>query len=466
MALATAITSWKISVADLAACIKGEIIMPDDVGYNAARAVWNGVADQRPSLIVRCVDEVDVIAAVDFARTHALPLAVRSGGHSMAGAGTCNEGMVIDLAPMRGIDIDPVRRVARIEAGANWGEVAAAAHVHGLALSAGDTATVGVGGLTLGGGIGWMARKYGLTIDRLRSVELVTADGRLLTASAEEHADLFWGLRGGGGNFGIATRFEFDLHPAGLILGGAVFYDAAHAADILPAYARYAASAPDELTTMAILMLAPPAPFIPPARHGTPILAIALCYAGDLAEGERVVAPLRGLDTPISDIIGPMPYPAIFALTAEAEVRGLHHHVRSWFHETVDDAALRTLAEQSAAIMSPETLVQLRVLGGAMGRVPADATAFAHRDKALMIMVTNFGTADAPEAARAEHTEQIWRALQPYALGVYVNFLGNEGEHRVRDAYPAATHARLADLKARYDPTNLFRHNQNIAPAR
>ena len=311
-------------IEDLRARLQGELIEPDDRRYERARATWNGAVSGQPALIVRCADAVDVAAAIAFAREQGLPVAVRSGGHSMAGHSTC-DGVVIDLSPMKGIEIDPSRRVARIEPGLTWGEVAAATQPHGLAISSGDTASVGVGGLALGGGIGWMVRKHGLAIDNLRSVELVTADGRFLRASAAENAELFWGLRGGGGNFGVATAFEFDLHPAGIVLGGAVFYDAAdadRAEDILRAYARLAAAAPDELTTQALLMLAPPAPFIPPDRQGRPVVAIAVCYAGDLAEGERAVAPLRRLATPIADVIGPMPYPAIFALTRSRRDRG------------------------------------------------------------------------------------------------------------------------------------------------
>jgi FAD/FMN-containing dehydrogenase len=446
--------------------LQGKLIEPGDESYEALCAVWNGTAAGCPVLIVRCADAIDVAAAVGFARTHGLPVAVRSGGHSIAGHSIC-DGVVIDLSRMRGIEIDPARRVARVEPGLTWREVAAAAQPHGLAITSGDTATVGVGGLTLGGGIGWMARKYGLAIDNLRAVELVTADGRFLRASADEHAELFWGLRGGGGNFGVATAFEFDLHPAGTILGGAVFYDASDEAqteDILRSYARLAAAAPDELTTQALLILAPPAPFIPPHWVGRPVVGILVCYTGDLTEGERTVAPLRQLAKPITDVVAPMPYAAIFTLTAVGEVAGLRHHMRSLFLKTLDEGALHALVTESAASMLPETLVQLRVLGGAMGRVAADATAFAHRDKALMLMVTNFGPGMDDDAERLERTERVWRALRPYAAGVYANFLGREGD-RIPEAYPPATYARLANLKACYDPHNLFRLNQNIAPS-
>ena len=449
----------------LALSLRGELIFPGDPGYEAARGVWNGAADRHPALIVRCANADDVIAAITFAREQHIEVSVRSGGHSLAGYGTNDGGLVIDLSLMKSITVDPERRIARIEPGLTWGEVASTLQPHGLALTSGDMASVGVGGLLLGGGIGWMVRKYGLALDRLRAVELVTADGEILHASADEHAELFWGLRGGGGNFGVATAFEVNLHPAGMVLGGPVFYDAADAERILRAYARYAASAPDELTTIATFMVAPPAPFIPPEKQGSAVVALLVCYTGNLTEGARVVAPLRQLATPIADVIAPMPYPAMFALTQEGTIRGLQHAVRSLFLRTLSDEVIHTIVAEAAAIMSPLTLVQVRVLGGAMSRVPAEATAFAHRDKQALVMATNFGPVADAETSRVR-TEQIWQALRPYADGVYMNFLGDEGERRIHEAYPPATYARLAALKKRYDPANIFHLNQNIPPAR
>ena len=306
---------------------------------------------------------------------------------------------------MSAIAIDSTRRIARIEPGLTWGEVAKALQPYGLALTSGDSASVGVGGLLLGGGIGWMVRKYGLAIDHLRAVELVTADGEILRASADENIELFWGLRGGGGNFGVATAFEVDLHPGGTILGGAVFYEATEAERILQCYARLAAAAPDELSTQALIVLAPPLPFIPPEKQGIPVVAILVCYTGDLTEGERVVAPLRSLATPIADMIAPMPYPAIFSFMEIGEIRGLPHHVRSLFLQALSSEALHTLVDASLAIMSSETLVLLRVLGGAMSRVATDATAFAHRDKQALVLVTNFGP---PSTDPASRTQQVW----------------------------------------------------------
>lgn len=445
--------------------LRGELVLPGDPDYESVRGVWNGAADGNPALIVRCADVTDVIEAVNFAREQGMAMSVRSGGHSLAGYSTNDGGIVIDLSRMKAINIYPDWRRARIESGLTWGEVAQALQPYGLAITSGDTSTVGVGGLLLGGGIGWMVRKYGMTIDRLRAVELVTADGKVVRASANENAELFWGLRGGGGNFGIATAFEVDLHPAGMIVGGAVFYDAADAEDILRAYARIASAAPDELATMAMLMDAPPAPFIPPAKQGTPVVVIMVCFTGDLAEGERIVAPLRALGTPIADVIAPMPYPGMFALTEAATVRGLQQHIRSMFLKALNDDVIHTIVEEAAAVMSPETLVQIRILGGAMNRVPADATAFAHRDKQAMVSVMQHGPRSVDNEGYQARAEQVWQALRPYASGVYVNFMGVEGAERVHEAYPPATYARLAELKKRYDPTNLFHLNQNIVPA-
>lgn len=453
----------------LAARLQGEIVQPGDPSYETARAVHNAAADRLPALIAYCDDAGDVIAAVNFARAQGLSVAVRSGGHSLAGYGTCDGGLLIDLSRMKGIDIDPARQSARIEPGLTWAEVAAAAHVHGLALTSGDVGSVGVGGLAVGGGIGWMARKYGLTIDRLRAAEVVTASGRLVRASATENAELFWGIRGGGGNFGVVVAFEVDLHPGGAVLGGAIFYDAAEVAQILAGYLRYALAAPDELTTELFITPAPPAPFIPQAWHGRPVLTIMPCYVGDLAEGERVVAPLRrlGTGTPIAEMVAPMPYPAMFTLSAGAETHGQRHICRNFFLKSPSEDALTLLDLEVAATVSPDVFVGLRVLGGAVSRVPAEATAFAHRDTPVLVVIAASapGTDVEGDARRQALVERFACALRPFGAGAYVNAQGLDEADRTGDAYPPATYARLAALKRRYDPNNLFRHNQNITPA-
>ncbi|MBW4623087.1 MAG: FAD-binding oxidoreductase [Cyanosarcina radialis HA8281-LM2] len=456
--------TYEQAMEKLTSNLRGDVIQPGDAAYEAERKVWNGLFDRYPAAIVRCVDTEDVTAAVNFARDRKMTLSVRSGGHSIPGYGSNDGGLTIDLSNLKTITIDPVRRTARLEPGLSWGEVANTLQPFGLAMTAGDVASVGVGGLLLGGGIGWMVRAYGLTIDRVRSVELVTADGQMVRASADENPELFWGLRGGGGNFGIATAFEVNLHPGGTILGGAVFYEATEAERILKEYARLAAAAPDELSTEAMLALAPPAPFIPPDKQGTPIVGILVCYTGDLSEGERVVAPLRQLATPIADLIAPMPYSNIFALTEIGEVRGLQHHGRSLFFEMFSDEILHTLVEATQSVLSPETMVSLRVLGGAMSRVAPDATAFAHRDKQGMVLITHFAPLSADAASLAARTQHVFQALLPYGSGVYAGFVADEGEQRVRDIYPPATYDRLVALKNHYDPTNLFGLNQNIKP--
>ena len=456
--------TYQQAVQALTINLQGDVVLPGGPDYEEARIVWDGTIDHYPALIVRCASADDVRLAIRFAREQEMPLSVRSGGHNFAGYGSNDGGVVIDLSRMKGISIDPERRTARLEAGLTWNEVANALQPYGLALSSGDTGTVGVGGLLLGGGIGWMVRKYGMTIDHVQAVELVTADGECLRASKQEHPELFWGLRGGGGNFGVATAFEVTLHQGGIVLGGAVFYELAEVESILKEYTRYALTAPDELTSMVMLMAAPPAPFIPPAKQGKPVVAIILCYTGDLAEGEQVVAPLRKLGTVISDIISPIPYPVMFAFTEEVSRRGYPQYVRSLFARTISDEVIEKIAAEASRVISEATIVQIRILGGAMSRVAPDATAFSHRDKHAFISV--FNTDWQPD--NGEHlalAEQMWQILKPYDEGVYVNFLADEGEQRVRDAYSTATYARLVALKNQYDPTNLFRLNQNIRPA-
>ncbi len=462
--ISSGITPDRQAIDDFAARLTGEVILPGDESYDAACLIWNAAGARRPALIVRPAGEFDVVTAVKFARAHDLPLAVRSGGHSMAGQSTVDDGLVIDLSSMKAMSIDPDRRVARVQPGLTWAEYAAQAQVYGLSTSSGDAGGVGIGGLTLGGGIGWMVRKHGLTIDHLLAIELVTAGGRLLRASATENPDLFWAVRGGGGNFGIATAFEFRLHPTGMVLGGAVVYAGDEAESVLRGLTHYAAAAPDELTTITFIMPAPPLPFIPAEHYGKLVVAVMACYAGDLDEGERVMAPLRSLGTPIADVIGPMPYPALFAMTEEATVKGLHHEVRSTYLKEIDDELIRTIIEQLGRMPGPMGLAQIRVLGGAMARVPEDATAFAHRDKPFSLLIESTWIDPTDDGGQRGWVEDFWRIVRPRSAGVYVNFLGEEGDGRVRHAYKPATFDRLVAAKKKYDPENVFRRNQNIKP--
>ena len=451
-------------VADpLRTAIHGDLVAPGDPGYDAARAVHSASFDRHPAAVVRAADPADVIQSVTFAREHGLPIAVRSGGHSMAGHGTADGALVVDLGAMKDLSIDARRGVARAAAGLTAGEYTAAAHAHGLATPFGDTTSVGLGGLTLGGGIGFLVRRHGLTIDSLLSVEMVTADGRLVTASEDDNPDLFWALRGGGGNFGIVTSFEYRLHPVSTVFGGALVQPATP--NVLRSLVPLAASAPDGLTTISHLMAAPPAPFIPADRVGQPVVATLAVHAGAIAEGERAVAPLRAVARPVADTLGPIPYPAIYQYTSEGNVAGRREIVRSMFVDVLDDSMVDALLDFMPRASSPAAMVQIRVLGGAMARVAADATAFAHRNRPVMLAIITPFVGPASDEEHVAWTEGLYAALRPHATGVYSNFLGDEGDDRVREAYPTPTLARLAAVKRTWDPENAFRLNQNIRPA-
>jgi FAD/FMN-containing dehydrogenase len=442
--------------------LTGSIVFPGSPDYDEARLVHHAQADRHPALIVRAADAGDVARTVSLARESGLTLSVRGGGHSIVGFGTNDGGIVLDLGAMKGLHIDPDRRLAWAQPGLTAGEYTAAAAAHGLATPFGDTASVGIAGLTLGGGIGWLVRKYGLTIDALQAVEIVTADGRQVTASEDSHPDLFWAVRGGGGNFGVVTRFQFKLFPVGDVLGGALFLPATK--ETLKALAPIAAAAPDELSTISFLMQIPPAPFVPAELIGAPSLVVMFVWAGDPQEGQAALAPFRAVAQPLIDMAMPMSYPGIYQLTAAGEQRGFALHA-SRFVTELDDDAIEAMLAANAAPSSPMAMIQLRVLGGAMARVAADATAFAHRSAPIMATVIVPFEDPATEPAQRAWADSVSSALAPRDAGVYANFLEDEGEERVRAAYPAGTYERLADVKRRYDPTNVFRMNQNIRPA-
>ncbi len=444
-----------IAIQLLESRLLGTIVRPGDEEYESARQVHNTLIDQYPALIVRAADAADVIRAVEFARDFDLPLTVRSGGHG--GYGSVNDALVLDLSGMKAVSVDPVKRTAWVQPGAKTSDLLVAAGPLGLALSTGDTASVGLGGLATGGGIGWLVRKHGLTIDSMLSAEIVTADGRLIVASEDQHQDLFWAVRGGGGNFGIVTGFEFQLQEVGQILGGAIVLPPTP--EVLRGYADYAATAPDELTTIANLMAAPPLPIIPAEAHFKPALLVMFVYSGDLEEGKRALEPLRALAKPIAELIAPMPYEGMYQLTAAASERHAGT-VRSGFMKGLTDEAIYTILHHIETRPAPFGIVQLRGLGGALSRVSNDATAFAHRDKSMFLALINIGDMETDFA----WVHDLWGKLEPMTSGVYVNFLEDEGEDRVRAAYPGETYVRLADVKRRYDPTNLFRLNQNVKP--
>lgn len=435
--------------------LHGELICPNDHRYDAARKVWNGMIDTYPALIVRCDDVADVVHAVQFARDHSLLVAVRGGGHSMSGSSVCDGGMVIDLSCMKGIWIDPKQKTAWAQTGLTLGEFVQATQAYGLATTTGTVGGTGLAGLTLGGGLGWLMGKYGLTIDNLLAVDLVTANGQALRASATEHPDLFWGVRGGGGNFGIATAFEFQLHPVSTLLAGKVVYPMTKAREVLRFYREYTCDAPDDLTAYACLSTAP---------TGLPTIAINLCYCGSLQEGERAVAPVRKFDTPIVDLIRPKSYLKMLSLADAGAPNGRCYYQQACTLKHLSDEAIELIADLGAHSTSPFSQVLLQHFHGAASRVDPTETAFALRDASYVMSIV--AAWDGGAAGRhIEWARAYWSAMEPFASsGVYVNFLGNEGEGRVRAAY-GANYDRLVALKDRYDPTNFLARNQNIKPA-
>jgi FAD/FMN-containing dehydrogenase len=454
------------AVAALKAQFRGALLRPGDAGYDAARSIWNGMIDKHPALIARCTGTADVIAAVNFARTHHLLLAVRGGGHNVAGSAMCDGGPVIDLSAMRGVQVDPSTRVAHVQPGLTWGDLDHETQSFGLATPGGIVSATGVAGLTLGGGFGWLSRKYGLTADNLRSVKMVTADGRFVTASEREHPDLFWGVRGGGGNFGVVTSFEFQLHPVGpKVMAGLVFYPMEQAREVLHFYREYAASAPDELTTMAVLRMAPPAPFLPKQFHGAPVIGIAVCYAGSLEEGERALRPLKNFGAPIADVIEPKPFVRHQTLLDAASPNGRHYYWKSEYLPGPEHAALETVSDYSRQLSSPLTAVLLFQLGGAIRRVDEQATAAGNRNAEFVLNIQSAWLEAGESQRHIQWTREFWTAMRPFSTGgVYMNFLSmDEGEERVRAAY-GANYDRLVAVKKSYDPANLFRVNHNVKP--
>ena len=447
--------------------VRGPVIDPDNEGYDAARAIWNGAIDRRPACVARCTGVADVVAAVRFARERDLLVAVRSGGHGVGGHALCDAGLVIDLSPMKGIRVDRATRTARAEAGVLWGELDRETQLHGLATVGGIVTHTGIAGLTLGGGIGWLMRKHGATVDNLVSVDLVTAGGEVLTASEDENPDLFWGLRGGGGNFGIVTSFEYRLHPVGpIVLAGPIFHPLEDAREVLAFYRAFIAAAPDELTTIFNLRVAPPLPFLPEDMHGKPIVMVGACYAGAPEDGIEVVRPLKEFGDPIVDLLEPKPYTALQSMFDPSVPHGWHYHWKSLELPPLTDPAIDTLIEHASILTSPKSYCIVFQLGGALGRVGADETAFSQRDAAHNVNINAVWTEDDPEGERhVAWAREFFSAMQRHAGGcVYLNFLGDEGGDRVRQAYGARQYERLVELKRAYDPTNFFRLNQNIEP--
>jgi hypothetical protein len=454
------------SIAELAEGVRGEVIRPGDPGYDEARAVWNGAIDRHPALIVRCAGVADVMRAVEFARSEKLVVAVRGGKHSLPGFSTVDGGIVIDLSPMQGIQVDPEARTVRAQGGVTWNTLDHETQAFGLAVTGGLVSTTGIAGFTLGGGIGWLMRKHGLTADNLIAADVVTADGRLVHASAEENPELFWGLRGGGGNFGIVTSFEYQLHPVGpVVMGGPVIYPGSMAGDILRFYREWSKDAPDELTTLVSLATAPPAPFIPEEWHGKRIVIIPGVYAGSVEDGERAMRPLRQLGEPVADLMGPLPYVAMQSLLDPLWGPGAHNYFKSGWLRGLDDRAIDTLVDYHRDASSPKSEIHVHQMGGAVARVGASATAFGDRSAPFLLnIIASTFTAEGYDDA-VGWAQGLHGAMDPALTGgTYVNFISAEGPDRVRDAYSADTYERLRALKREYDPGNLFRLNQNVRP--
>ena len=445
---------------------RGRLILPSDPQFDEARLVWNGTIDRRPAIIAQCSGAADVITAVRFAAQRRLLVAVRGGGHSLPGHSVCDGGLVIDLSAMRGVSVDPRRRTVRAQGGALWGDVDHESQAFGLATPGGVVSETGIAGLTLGGGSqSWLIRKYGNAADNLISADVVTANGELVTANATEHADLFWALRGGGGNFGVVTSFEFQLHPVGpTVLAGGAFFSWDRLEEITTFYLDYVKNVPDELTTMLFYWGAPPAPFLPQAIHGKNVAIIALCYAGPIEEGEKVVAPVRAL-APSVDLIGPMPYTALQAMFDPIVPKGTCAYIKSDYFDDVPPAMVDDMIAWARRKPYAMSMGRLNHFGGAMGRVADDATPFPHRKARFAFSPDALWSKPEEADASVQWVKGYWQALRAYSpRGAYVNFMDDdEGQERVRESYKG-NYDRLVQIKRQYDPTNLFRLNQNIKP--
>lgn len=451
-----------INITILRADFNGRVIVPGDAEYDKARTVAAGGVNRHPAVIIKVKNAHEVARVISLARESGLELAIRSGGHSGAGYSVTEGGIVLDLSEMKDLQIDVDQKTAWAETGLTAGEYTMATAAHGLATGFGDTASVGLGGITLGGGVGFLVRKYGLTIDNLLAAEIVTADGKILLADESNHADLFWAIRGGGGNFGVVTRFKFQLHDVDRVYGGMLFLPAT--AEVIASFIGEADSASEELSAIVNVMTAPPMPFLPEEVHGKPIIMAMMVYAGDVAKGEQAMTPFRKLAAPLADMLRPMSYTEMYP-----PQEGEYHPIaaaRTMFLDRVDRFVAETILNRLCSSTASMAVAQLRVLGGAMARVPVEATAFAHRNSRIMANLA--ALYEKPEDTSVHETwvTEFEQALRQSDRGAYVNFLGAVDEAQIRAAYPGATWERLATIKARYDPANLFRLNQNIPPKR
>jgi FAD/FMN-containing dehydrogenase len=444
--------------------VRGDVITAEDDRYESARRVNNWMIDKRPDLVMRPVNAGDVIAAVNFAREGGFDLAIRGGGHSVPGFGTYDGGVVVDLSRMRGVRVDPEKRTARAEGGATWGDFNAATYAFGLATTGGIISTTGVGGLTLGGGIGYLARGYGLSCDNLISADVVTADGKFVVASDKENEDLFWALRGGGGNFGVVTSFEFRVHPVKDIYGGPMFFELEHVPDILDWYRHYIKTAPEEMGAFPAFQIAPPLPFIPENRHGEPFVALIACWAGPIDEGERALKPFHDVAPVVAEFVGQMPYPALNSAFDALVPPGLQHYWKANFVKELTDASIAAHLEHGAKLPALNSTIHIYPINGAVHRVAPDQTAFAYRDANFATVIAGMWPDPTQNKANIQWVRDYYDATAPHSeSGGYINFMAEDDQGRIKDNY-RGNYQRLVDVKRKYDPNNLFHVNQNIKP--
>jgi FAD/FMN-containing dehydrogenase len=450
----------------LRSSFRGALLPPGEEGYEEARSVWNGAIDRHPALIARCAGADDVVEAMRFARERELPVTVRGGGHAVAGHAVCDGGLMIDLSLMKAVEVDPEARTARAAGGLLWRELDAATQQHGLATTGGIISHTGIGGLTLGGGFGHLMRRHGLTVDNLLAVELVTADGERLRVDAASEPELFWGLRGGGGNFGVATAFEYRLHPVGpLVLGGPMFWGLDDAPAVLRVLRELAPAAPDELGISISIMPAPPMPFLAPEQFGKPVIGLVLAWMGDFAAGERAIAPLREVGRPLADVVRPVPYPALQSMLDGGAPHGRHYYWKAHRLPALSDATIDVFCERASAFTSPFAQINGWAVGGAVSRVDPDATAVGERETGFELSFAVGWRPSDPDGERHRAWSRAgWEALRGESAGIYANFISDEGSAGVEAAYGARL-ARLTAVKDRYDPDNVFRHNANIPPS-
>ena len=453
------------AVESLRTNLKGLLILPGDPAYDGARTVWNKMIDRYPAFIVKCAVTNDVIAAIRFAREHSLPVAIKGGGHNVAGNAICDDGLVIDLSKMNTVQVDAEKKTAHVEAGCLLGDMDRATQAYGLALPAGIMSETGVAGLTLGGGLGWLSRKYGLTIDSLLSAELITAQGQQLTVSKKEHPDLFWGIRGGGGNFGVVTSFEFQLYDVGPeVYSGLIVHPFSEAKEVLAFHREFVTHIPDELSAWIVIRKAPPLPFLPPEAHGQLVVIVAFCYAGSQEEGERLMAAHRTLGKPHGEHVGMHPYAGWQTTIDPLQAHGARNYWKSHNLKDLNEACMNTILEYAEKLPSPHTEILIPHLQGAIARVPNDATAYAHRQVPYLLNIHGRWETPEEDDQCIQWTKDLFDAVTPYSTGgVYVNFISQEGDERVQDAY-LESWDRLVALKNKYDPENFFRMNQNISP--